>query len=128
MKASNMETSNSAPTSAYTTPLDIDKDGNKCNEIWNYPAVIGMVVYIAQNSRPDITTGYLLMFTRCPLTWVSKIQTQIELYTMESEYISLSQSMKELINIREVLKDVQNFVISGKLRKPLLQHIQEYFV
>jgi len=46
------------------------------------------------------------MFMGCPLTWVSKLQTQIALSTMESEYIALSQSMRELIGIHEVIKEI----------------------
>lgn len=33
---------------------------------------------------------------------------------METEYIALSQSMRELIAIREVLRELQTFVIVGK--------------
>ena len=51
-------------------------------------------------------TGFLIMFMGCPLTWVSKLQTQIALSTMESEYIALSQSIRKLIEIREVIKKV----------------------
>ena len=53
-----------------------------------------------------------------PLTWVSKLQTQIALSTMEVEYIALLQSMRELIAIREVLRELQTFVIAGK-QKPV---------
>ena len=63
-------------------------------------------------------TGFLIMFMGCPLTWVSKLQTQIALSTMEAEYIALSQSMRELIAIREILREIQTFVISGK-NKPV---------
>ena len=42
--------------------------------------------------------------------WVSKIQTQIALSTMEAEYIALSQSMRDLIPIREVLKEIMTEV------------------
>jgi len=35
-------------------------------------------------------TGFLIMFMGCPLTWAFKLQTQIALSTMESEYIALS--------------------------------------
>ena len=66
-------------------------------------------------------TGYLIMFMGCPLTWVSKLQTQIALSTMEAEYIALSQSMRELIAIREVLREIQTYVISGKSRKTLFR-------
>jgi hypothetical protein len=34
------------------------------------------------------------------------MQTQIALSTMETEYIALSQSMRDLIPIREVLKEI----------------------
>ena len=60
--------------------------------------------------------GYLIMFMGCPLTWVSKLQTQIALSTMEAEYIALSQSMRDLIAIREVIQEIQTFVIAGKVK------------
>ena len=54
----------------------------------------------------------------CPLTWVSKLQSQISLSTMKAEYSALSQSMRELIGIREFIKDIQTFSISGKTCNP----------
>ena len=44
------------------------------------------------------------------LLWVSKMQTQIALSTMEAECIALSQSMRDLIPIREVLKEIMTIV------------------
>lgn len=38
-------------------------------------------------------TGYVLVVAGCPVTWVSKLQTEIALSTMEAEYIALSQAM-----------------------------------
>ena len=61
-------------------------------------------------------TGYPIMFMGCPLTWVSKLQTQIALSTMEAEYIALSQAMRDLIAIREVIQEIQTFVIAGKCK------------
>ena len=55
-------------------------------------------------------TGYVIMYRSTPLHWVSKMQTQIALSTMEAEYIALSQSMRDLIPIREVLKEIMEFV------------------
>ena len=40
------------------------------------------------------------------LQWVSKLQTQISLNTMGAEYIALSQSMRDLISLREVLNEI----------------------
>ena len=51
-----------------------------------------------------------------PITWISGLQYQISLINKELEYITLSQSMCELIYIREVIKEIQTFVITGKNR------------
>ncbi len=40
-------------------------------------------------------TGYVIMFCGCPVTWCSKLQTEIELCTTESEYIALSTQLLE---------------------------------
>ena len=44
-------------------------------------------------------TGYVLTFSGCPISWVSKMQTKIVLSTTKAEYIALSQSMGDLIPI-----------------------------
>ena len=55
-------------------------------------------------------TGYLITFMGCPLLWRSKIQSLIALSTMEAEYIALSMSMRELIPIREIIKEIKSTV------------------
>jgi hypothetical protein len=56
-------------------------------------------------------TGYVLLFSGVPIMWVSKMQTQIALSTMEAEYIALSQSMRDLIPVREILKEIKNHML-----------------
>lgn len=51
------------------------------------------------------------------LTWISKIQTRISLSIMETECIDVSQCIRELIAIREVLCNIQIYVILGKIQK-----------
>ena len=51
-------------------------------------------------------TGYLITIGGCPLTWTSKLQTEIALSTMEAEYIALSQSMRELLPLRALVKEM----------------------
>ena len=43
------------------------------------------------------------MYAGCPLTWSSKIQTEIALSTTEAEYIALSQSLREVIPMMNLL-------------------------
>jgi len=51
-------------------------------------------------------TGYLITIGGCPLTWTSKLQTEVALSTMEAEYIALSHSMRELIPIRALVQEM----------------------
>ena len=45
-------------------------------------------------------TGYVMTLGVCPLHWVSKIQTEMSLSTLESEYTALSQAMRDLLPLR----------------------------
>ena len=45
---------------------------------------------------------------------------------MEAEYIVLSHSVRELIGIREVLKEIYENVLNGKLSTPTYSTIHEY--
>jgi hypothetical protein len=173
---------NGCETPATVDPLHADVDGAVFDETWAYDVVIGMLMYISGNTRPDIAyavhqaarfthgarqshaagvkrilrylkktktnglilkpgkelrvdcyvdadfgglfsvedkqdpvcvksrTGYVITYRGAPLMWASKMQTQVALSTMEAEYIALSQSMRDLIPIREILKEVMTLV------------------
>jgi hypothetical protein len=51
-------------------------------------------------------TGSVITLGGVPVTWSSKLQTQIATSTMHAEYIALSTSMRELIPIQNVLSEV----------------------
>ena len=63
-------------------------------------------------------TGYVILYQGCPILWVSKMQTQCALSTMESEYLALSQAMRDLIPLREILKEVNQTVFNQILHIP----------
>jgi hypothetical protein len=42
-------------------------------------------------------TGYVIFYFGCPVLWVSKLQSEISLSTVEAEYIALSQEMQDII-------------------------------
>ena len=54
LKTSGMNHSTSVRTPAHVTPVGSDKDGAPFDEDWDYAAVIGMLLYLSGNSRPDI--------------------------------------------------------------------------
>ena len=51
-------------------------------------------------------SGYLFMIGGCPIYWRSKLQNEISVSTMESEYVALSTSMRDLIPLQRVLEDI----------------------
>jgi len=51
-------------------------------------------------------TGYVILFANCPVSWASKLQTEIDMSTMEAEYIALSQAIRDLIPMQSLLKEI----------------------
>ena len=49
-------------------------------------------------------TGFVIMYAGCPITWGSKLQTEIALSTTESEYIALSSAIREVIPFLGLMK------------------------
>ena len=42
-------------------------------------------------------TGFIICVSNCPVIWISKLQNEIALSTMESEYIALSYAMRSVL-------------------------------
>ena len=51
---SNMKSCKPVFTPAVTTPLGQDLDGKAFSEEWEYASIVGMLMYLGQNTRPDI--------------------------------------------------------------------------
>ena len=47
---------------------------------------------------------YVIMYTGCPLLWCSKLQMEISLSKIESEYIALNQEMRDIIPFMVLMK------------------------
>ena len=171
-------------TPATTPPLQKHKESSKFDETWSYRSLIGMLTYLARNTRPDIEyavhqcarfqcdpkkphanaikrivryllgtkdqgvtfkptgeidhfecfvdadfagnynqevcedpnsvksrTGCVIRYAGCPITWFSRLQTEIALSTTEAEYMALSAAAREVLPLRELvheLKDILN--------------------
>ena len=57
---------------------------------------------ICERSR----TGFVVTFATCPLLWVSKLQTEIALSNLHSEYVALFHSVRALIALKSLIKEV----------------------
>jgi len=62
--------------------------------------------------------GYLITYAGCPMHWISKMQTEIALSTMEAEYIALSQSMREVLPIMWLMEEAGQQGIAMLNAKP----------
>ena len=56
------------------------------------------------------TAGYVIMYASCPILWVSKLQMEIALSTMEAEYIALLQAMWDLIPFIALIENVSKIL------------------
>jgi len=54
-------------------------------------------------------TGYVVTFCGCPISWASKLQSEIALSTTESEYIALSTATREILPLRRILQDLLQY-------------------
>jgi hypothetical protein len=51
-------------------------------------------------------TGYGITLYGCPVLWASELQIEIALSTTEAEYIALSQAMRDLIPMKNLLLEL----------------------
>ena len=60
-------------------------------------------------------TGCLVLYTLVDhnITWKSKLQTTIALSSTEADYVSLSQSMREVIPIMGLLDEIMHGKVSS---------------
>jgi hypothetical protein len=63
-------------------------------------------------------TGYVILYAGCPITWSSKLQTQVALSSTEAEIIALSTSLREAIYLMQLLKELQGHGFDFTATKP----------
>ena len=51
-------------------------------------------------------TSFVITLANCPLQWVSKLQSEIVLSTLHTEYVALSQPICELLLVKDLVKEV----------------------
>ena len=84
------------PTQSLELSCYVDAD---FSGLWNY-----------ENDQDPVCaksrTGYTMTLGESPISWNSKLQTEVALSTTEAEYIALSQAMREFIPLRRLLHEV----------------------
>jgi hypothetical protein len=62
-------------------------------------------------------SGWVVFYAGCPVIWASRLQTQTALSTTEAEYIAMSMSLRDVIPIMDLVKEMKEHgipVISSK--------------
>ena len=178
MDATGMQDCNPNRTPSTKEALGLDPDGSSMDDSWNYRSIVGMLLYLATNTRPDIAfavsqvarfshypkkshatavktiirylsgtksngvifkqptklsldcyvdadfaglynqephceptsvksrTGYIISVGNCFILCKSQLQSMVALSTSESEYGALSQAMRVVLPLREILQEV----------------------
>ena len=55
-------------------------------------------------------TGCVIKYAGCPITWFSRLQTEIALSTTEAEYIALSTAAREVLPLREMVTELKTIL------------------
>ncbi len=64
-------------------------------------------------STPKLRSGWIIFYAGCLVSWASKLQSQIALSTTEAEYIAMSQALRDVIPVMNLLQEMreQNFKV-----------------
>jgi hypothetical protein len=52
-------------------------------------------------------SGWIIFYAGCPISWASKLQSQVALSTTEAKYIAMSQSLCDLIPVMNLLEEMR---------------------
>jgi hypothetical protein len=66
-------------------------------------------------------SGYIIMYANCPVIWASKLQTEIALSSTESEYVSLSQSLREVMPLMKLVQELDAAGFDVNKQSPKVQ-------
>jgi hypothetical protein len=52
-------------------------------------------------------SGWIIFHAGCPISWASKLQSQVALSTTEAEYIAMSQALRHVIPVMNLLQEMR---------------------
>ena len=68
-------------------------------------------------------TGFVVTFANCTQLWLSKLQTDIALSILHSEYVALYHYVRALLPLKSIIKEViENLGIDSETMKSVSRH------
>jgi hypothetical protein len=52
-------------------------------------------------------SGWVVFYAGCPVCWASKLQSQVALSTTEAEYIAMSQALRDVIPVMNLIQEMK---------------------
>jgi hypothetical protein len=52
-------------------------------------------------------SGWIVFYAGCPVCWASKLQSQVALSTTEAEYIAMSQALRDVIPVMNLIQEMK---------------------
>jgi hypothetical protein len=63
-------------------------------------------------------SGWVIFYTRCPIIWASKLQSQVALSTTEAECITMSMALWDVIPIMELMSKFRERNLRSSVLNP----------
>ena len=77
--------------------FDVYAEANFCG-LWN------KLTSLFDTSVAKSRSGYVILFANCPLIWSSKLQTETAMSSTKSEYVSISQALRDTIPLMGLIR------------------------
>ncbi len=69
-------------------------------------------------STSKLQSGWIIFYAGCPVSWASKLQYQVALSTTEAKYVTMSQSLRDVIPIMGLLQEMREQNVNVLVTKP----------
>jgi len=85
------------PKKGFQCYCDADFSGN-----WNKA-----FAPVDPRSTAKSRSGWIIFYAGCPVSWASKLQSQVALSTTKAEYMAMSQSLRDIIPVMNLLQEMR---------------------
>jgi hypothetical protein len=65
-------------------------------------------------------SGWIIFYAGCPVSWASKLQSQIALSTAKAEHIAMSQALHDVIPIMNLQQEMREQIFKVVCIKPYI--------
>jgi hypothetical protein len=83
------------------------KKGFECYFDANFSGNWNKAFTAVDPSTAKSQSGWIIFYARCPISWASKLQSQVALSTTEAKYIAMSQSLHDVIPVMNLLQEMR---------------------